>query len=501
MSSRALAVVHTCVHEAWAAYEDKAVGTQLGGALRRPPEERTQANKERAISYAAHRALADLFPSDTESVYKPLMRQLGYDPPGSQGLYLQTLSGKDNTTDIETPEGIANVACAAVLESRHHDRSNQLGDLAPNQNPDFAHGPYSDWTSFHPSNRPLPFPVKGPIPVPGSVLDPSHWQPLSYVDSRGNFAMQMFTTAHWCFVTPFALQPASTSAAEPTKCPYTEQFRALLAPGPAKFGDPEYTAQAEELVDLSAHLTDRQKVVAEFWTVGSEASHYPQDDSSPDWHSDIITRWFGFADFVAKRDHLSLDQQIKLYFALSNALMDTGIAAWDSKRAYNSVRPVTAITFLYNGKQIQSWSGSGKGTIPIDGSQWTPYQPATLPTPPSPEFVSEESAFSAAAARILQLFTGSGRFGYSVTIPKGSSKIEPGVTPREPVTLRWDTFSDAADEAGMATRYAGIHFRRADLAGRALGRAVADLAWAKANSYFNGSAPAAKFKPLSTTSH
>ena len=39
----------------------------------------------------------------------------------------------------------------------------------------------------------------------------------------------------------------------------------------------------------------------------------------------------------------------------------------------------------------------------------------------------------------------------------------------------------------MATRYAGIHFRCADLAGRALGRAVADLAWAKASSCFNGS--------------
>ena len=56
-ASRAQAVVHTCMYDAWAAYDDKAVGTQLGGALRRPPAERTEANKERAVSYAAYRAL------------------------------------------------------------------------------------------------------------------------------------------------------------------------------------------------------------------------------------------------------------------------------------------------------------------------------------------------------------------------------------------------------------------------------------------------------------
>jgi hypothetical protein len=63
------------------------------------------------------------------------MKQLGYDP-------------SDNSTDIETPTGIGNVACAAVLEFRHHDKSNQLGDL--------AQGPYSDWTGYTALNTPCP---------------------------------------------------------------------------------------------------------------------------------------------------------------------------------------------------------------------------------------------------------------------------------------------------------------------------------------------------------
>src|SRR5439155_810927 len=103
MVSRSLAIIHTCMYDAWAAYDDKGVGTQLNSALRRPLKERTLANKEKAISYAAYRALSDVLPADTESIYKPLMKELGYDP-------------NNNSTDIETPEGIGNVACAAVLE-------------------------------------------------------------------------------------------------------------------------------------------------------------------------------------------------------------------------------------------------------------------------------------------------------------------------------------------------------------------------------------------------
>jgi len=115
--ARALAIVHTCIYDAWAAYDERAVGTQLAGALRRPASERTLANKKQAISYAAYRALVDVLPVDINSAYIPLMKQLGYDT-------------NDNSTDIEIPAGIGNVACAAELEYRHHDKSNQLGDLA-----------------------------------------------------------------------------------------------------------------------------------------------------------------------------------------------------------------------------------------------------------------------------------------------------------------------------------------------------------------------------------
>ena len=123
---------------------------------------------------------------DTNSVYISLVKQLGYDP-------------NDNSTDIETPKGIGDVACAAVLEFRHHDKSNQLGDL--------AQGPYSDWTGYRSLN------TASPVPARSAPADPNGWQPLTFVNSTGDQMAQRFVGAQWCFVTPFEthvrLRPSS----------------------------------------------------------------------------------------------------------------------------------------------------------------------------------------------------------------------------------------------------------------------------------------------------
>ncbi|MEV4806367.1 hypothetical protein AB0K18_40770 [Nonomuraea sp. NPDC049421] len=72
-------------------------------------------------------------------------------------------------------------------------------------------------------------------------------------------------------------------------------------------------------------------------------------------------------------------------------------------------------------------------------------------------------------------------FGGRAVVAAGSSLVEPGVTPASDVTLRWSTFSAAAEEAGLSRRYGGIHFE-----GRALGRAVGAAAWERAKAYWTG---------------
>ena len=436
MVARALAIVHTCMYDAWAAYDQNAIGTQLGDSLRTHPSRRTLANKQEAISFAAYRAAIDLFPWDKANLFDPLMARLGYDV-------------NDTSTDTERPSGIGNVACAAVLAFRHNDGSNQLGNLTP------SGIAYADYTGYQPKNLPSTVPIDL-----STVLDPNSWQPLTYFNGK-NVVTQGFVGAQWYKVTPFAM----TSP---------DEFLPLIsAHGPALYGSTEYERQAQELVDLSGGLTDKQKMIAEYWANG------PHSELPPG-------HWDLFAQYVSARDHHKLDDDVKMFFALTNAIFDAGIAAWDAKRAFDSVRPVTSIPYLFHGQQMRCWGGPGQGTITTDGSHWIPYQPSTFPTPPFPEYISGHSTFSAAGAMILALWTGSEYFGASVTFAPGTSTIEPGITPQSAVTLRWKTFHDAADQAGLSRRYGGIHFRAADLVGRAIGKTVAANAWAKATAYFNG---------------
>lgn len=429
--ARALAIVNTCVYDAWAAYDDKAVGTRLGNTLRRPQDERTQSNKEKAISYAAYKSLLDLFP-EQKNIFDALMKDLNYDI-------------SDTSTDTSTPQGIGNVACNEVLKFRHTDGSNQLGDLHA--------GAYSDYTDYMSVN------------TPDQVNNVNNWQPL--ID---NGTIQSYLTPQWGEIIPFALSSAS-------------QF---LPPAPPTFPSKDFRKEVREIAKISATLTDREKIIAEYWIDGIF-----RDTATG--HIDFL------AQEVSKRDSHSLDEDVKMFFALNNALLDTSIAVWDSKRVYDYVRPITAIRTLYKGKNIVAWNGNPVvqpkeepttfeisenrgGRKLIKGENWQPY----LLTPPFPEYVSGHSAFGATGAEIFRSFTGSDKFGFSYTAKAGSSFTEPGITPKHDLTLEYPTFTKVEEHDGLSRLYGGIHFRSAYLNSRILGKKVAQVVWEKAQNYFNG---------------
>ena len=87
---------------------------------------------------------------------------------------------------------------------------------------------------------------------------------------------------------------------------------------------------------------------------------------------------------------------------------------------------------------------------------------------------------------ILELFSGSDAFGGEVTFGPGESRFEPLLMPTEEVTLSWDSFSDAADEAGASRVYGGIHFDEGDINSRILGNTVGTEAFIQAQSFING---------------
>ncbi|PSB30088.1 DUF6851 domain-containing protein [Chlorogloea sp. CCALA 695] len=399
ITARALAIMHTGIYDAWSAYDSVAIGTMLGDTLQRPEAENTLDNKAEASSYAAYQTLVDLFPSQANQ-FNQVMTSLGYDP-------------NNTSTDTSTPAGIGNVAAQALLDFRHQDGSNQLGDLNP--------GAYSDYTNYQPVNS------------ADKIADPNRWQPLSISNGQGGFTEQKYITPHWGLVTPFALE--SGSQVRPTTGPKTT----------AEMED--YENQAQQVFDLVTNLNDEQITIAQYWSDG------PSTETPPG-------HWNLFAQEVSTRDEHDLDDDVQMFFILNNALFDTSIAVWDTKRVYDSERPVTAIRYL------------------ID-EDWQSY----IPTPPFPEYVSGHSAFSATGAEILKLFTGSDAFSASYTQLAGSSLIPNRLGPATDITLSWDTFSAAAEEAGISRRYGGIHFEDGDLAGRAMGRQVGTLAWNQAQTY------------------
>jgi PAP2 superfamily len=437
MAARSLAILHTAMYDAWAAYDSVAIGARSGGALRRPLQERSVANRQAAMSFAAYTALLDQFPTQ-KAAFDAQLSALGLD-------------AAQLSVDLRTAQAVGTVAATAVLAQSHADGSNQLGSMT-------ASGvPYADYTGYAPKNPPLV--VAEPTPQ-GAIPAPGNWQPLSYNDAFGMQRTPACLGACWNRVAPFALESAS-------------QFRPAA---PASPGSPEYLAQALRIIDFNAGLTEQQKVIAEYWSDG------PSSELPPG-------HWCLFAQFVSSRDGHGDDDDVKMFFAMANALFDAGIAAWDAKFAYDSERPITAIRYLMHGKTVPGFGpgGPAAGLQMIAGETWTPYQLPTFPTPPFPEHVSGHSSFSAAAAEVLTRFTGSDAFGASYTRKAKSLLVEP-MLPARDVTLEWATFSDAVAQAGLSRIYGGIHFDNANEAGKAMGLQVGARAFARAQQLWKGRA-------------
>ena len=471
IASRAYSTLHTAIFNAWATYDPIAIATTYGDRFSRPERENTTANKQKAMSYAAFEVASELFPEQV-FLFEELMSDLGYDYSDNIDL------------DLTTPEGIGTFAGIYSLRTRYHDGSNELGrDITG-----IRGEPYSDTSSYQYINYDAE-----------SIVDLDYWTPED-ISLTKEPQLQKFLTPHWGNVTlfaedtehllpeppePFLLVEGETNLAEKTitlaNGEVVEIDRSLIG----TIINPEFIAQAEAVIDYSANLTDEQKLIAEFWEDGGGTSFPPGT-------------WMTFGQYVSARDDHTLDEDVKLFFTLGNAVCDAGIASWQAKTHYNYARPVRTIRSLgelgligeYNetlgGYTIEAWQPNA-GTQTILAKDFVTYQtPNSHPSPPFAEYTSGHSAFSAAAAEVLRLTTGSDEFGAAVTFDPGSSRFEPDYTPTETVTLEWDTFSQAADEAGISRLYGGIHFTDGDLNGRLLGREVGSAVYQEVQFYLNG---------------
>lgn len=478
IASRAYALTHTAIYDAWAQFDPHAVATSIGDSLQQPAEYRTDAIKTVAMSHAAHDVLVALFPDHAESFARTLVEALGYDPA-------LLPSGGDAASLVGAD--IGREVAAALLETRAADGANSTDE-------------YADPNGYAPVNANAL-----------AVEDIARWTPEAVpIDPERAEDAQTYLTPHWGEVEPFAL-PSGDALRPPPPEPFflpgveaeldIESRTIRLADGSelavsrdlvGTIINPGFIAQAERVVEASARLTDKQKLIAEFWEDGPGTAFPPGT-------------WMTFGQYISARDGHDLDADAKLFMVLANAGFDAGIATWEAKLFYDYARPVRAVRMLgqlgligeegvdsqtgETGFVIDAWGGTGEGTQTVLASRFLTYQPpGGDASPPFPEYTSGHSSFSAAGAFILEAFSGGPEFGAEITFPPGHSRFEPEATPVEPTTLGWDTFVDAADEAGLSRIFGGIHFDDGDLFGRDLGRQAAELAWREAQRLVTGAA-------------
>jgi len=269
------------------------------------------------------------------------------------------------------------------------------------------------------------------------------WLPIETPDGRTQRAL----TPGWGQVRGFAIGDAAL-------------FR---APPPPR-DDATFNAMVDDIINVSANLTDQEKATAEYWVPwgGWPASHMMRLS----------------ADFADRRG-LGLDDTVKLLFAAAMSQLDAGIVCWETKYAYNYARPVTAVR-ARGDALIRAWTP--RGVREMRARDFDPY----LPTPPFPAYTSGHALFTSAWARVMELVTGSSALGLTVRVTRLEREVRDLPAP---ITLSYPTFMSAADASGISRIYGGIHWRIDDTQGRAQGAAVGDAVFARASALFAGQSP------------
>lgn len=535
--------------DAWSAYDSTAKGVFVRERHAAPkPDDARRA----AISYAAYDVLAHRYEhavggKTTLACLRSVMQELGYDPNDAHD------TGDD-------PVAFGNRVGHTIIARTALDGSNEANDCA-------------DPAGYEPVNPPLVF------DGPGAPLkDPERWQPinLSVAATQNGIVLpagvQGYIGSHWGDVTPFAMK--RKSSAEPWHDPgpvpqlgaamkdwVVEVIRKTASVDPSdpttidispgayghnSLGANDGKGWAKNPVTGAPYApqvvlrADFARVMAEFWADG------PKSETPPGhWNTlaNMVSDSPGFERKLFGRgaplDPLAWD--VHLYLALNGAEHDAAITAWDLKRRFVTVRPISLVrwmgakgqssdpsgpsydpqglplvpglievitkessapgqrhahlAFFVGQIAVRDWLGepgdrahqvSGVGWV--RAVDWITYQRRTFVTPAFPAFVSGHSTFSRAGAEVLAALTGSPYFpgGLGEFVAPAGTFLTFEKGPTTEVRLQWASYYDAADQAGQSRLWGSIHIPPDDFAGRRLGHRVGLDAVTAAKKYYDG---------------
>lgn len=221
-----------------------------------------------------------------------------------------------------------------------------------------------------------------------------------------------------------------------------DQFR---APPPPEISSDAYTRAYNEVKEFgrfqSMSRTPDQTHIALWWKDFAENSH------------NRLAR-----DLIDK-EHLSLQEAVRLFALLNMAIFDGYVSSFDNKFHYNHWRPYTAIRWAEN--------DGNPNTLPEE--TWTNTHRHTYAFPSYP---SAHGMACAAAMTAFDAVFGE-EYSFVMRIPMVdvagpfSGKIE-----MQPPTREFNSFSEAAMQCGLSRIYLGIHFRYDSLEGVRLGETI-----------------------------
>lgn len=335
-------------------------------------------------------------------------------------------------------------------------------------------------------------------PNPHRVSQIDRWTPEFEISDHPASGLQSFLTPQWGKVRPFGvgtkklrgitgraitpepflLDPRDTH--DLTKGVISDNGKGDPIPinrhAIGRFINPAFIKQTERVLEFSRKLNPgkagtRRKGIAEFWEDGPETPFPPGT-------------WMVFGQYASLAVKNTLGEDAQLFLGLGAAMHAAGISSWDLKVKNDYARPIRAVQDLSrfglledadgnpaNGSQFHAYNRRTGRVDLITGEEWETYQKQEGGySPPFAEYTSGHSTFSSAGAEFLKRFTGSREFRGKVAFdlsfgfPNGGSTV-----------LEWDTWKDAAVDAGKSRLWGGIHFPDGNIQGLKVGREIGSV--------------------------
>ncbi|PCH69449.1 MAG: hypothetical protein COC01_01485 [Bacteroidetes bacterium] len=280
---------------------------------------------------------------------------------------------------------------------------------------------------------------------------------LKYIDwmNADGFAQRLAYKKYTVSDNPNAYQLTPPSYKSPIE-PYWGTLRPFLIPSAETFGCSNIltfdTLNAStfykinlEIYQKSMDFSQEQKDIALHWDCNPLQVESIGHAMLYSFRMTPGSHWVLIAADILEEQNIDIKKSAFIHTSLSLAMADAFITCWNDKYRFNTIRPVSFINSYISDK-------------------WKPI----LQTPIFPEYPSGHSFVSATAAEVLTFLLGENfQFTDKSQVSIGQNK------------KLYNSFHDAAEEAGISRYYGGIHYIEAiDIgfeAGKKIGKHVCQI--------------------------